>query len=77
MIVKVGSRVNIWIVEEGPRTYRAEIAATKDSPYGTVPVAIRVVAPGGQLSTPLLSGSFVIIHDQTAPDWEATPLGGH
>ena len=69
-MVKVGDRINVWIAGDGPTTFRAEVAATRFSKYGIVPVAVRIVAPSGQLSTPLLSGTFVVIHDQSKPEWE-------
>ena len=68
--MKVGERINVWIAGDGPQKFRAEVAATRDSRYGTIPVAVRIVAPSGQLSTPLLSGTFVVIHDQSKPEWE-------
>lgn len=66
--MSIGKRVNIWIVGEGPVTYRGQtVTTTGDSR----PVAMRVVAEDGRLSpTVLRMGQFVVIHDQTPPEWE-------
>ena len=70
--MKIGQRINVWVVGEGPVKLRAHIVAIRLSQYGPVPMAIRIVSASGRLSDTLVrSGQFVVIHDQTLPPYEA------
>ena len=71
--MKVGDRLNVYVVGEGNVPYRAKVASVLHSlKYGPIPAAVQVVRADGEVMPLLLQlGSFVVIHDQTAPDWEA------
>ena len=68
----IGSRINVWIRDCGPVTFRAEVAAIKNSArYGMIPYAVKVVAQDGRIAErPLRLGQFVVINDQGKPKWE-------
>lgn len=67
--MKVGDRLNIWIVGDGPLKYRAQVESVHPDGYvGT----LRVVSSDGQhiSDTVLQRGQFVVIDDQSVPEHE-------
>ena len=72
MSVNIGDRINIWITGDGPVKYRAVIASVLHSTKrGTIPAAVQVTAPDGRVAKSLLQlGQFIVINDQSKPEWE-------
>ena len=70
--MKLGQHLNVWITDCGTVAFRAEVTAIR---YDGLPVALQVLAEDGRRSYQRLRlGQFVVLHDQTPPEWDrSTP----
>lgn len=70
--MKIGERINVWLVGESGVVHRAKVASILHSQrFGDLPCLLQIVGPGGRVAPVLITmGQFVVVYDQTPPEWE-------